>query len=245
MIPVHLYGRTVDDIDAILDLARARDLRVIEDACQAHGALHRGRRAGSIGDAGCFSFYPAKNLGAWGDGGGVVTDDEQLAEQIRLLRSHGERPSLPPPPARAPPPASTRSRRRSCASSCAASTNGTIAAARSPPSSLRCSRTAPSSCRGPPPRTATTSSTSTWSRATAATRCASTSTSRGIASGIHYPVPIHLSDAYAGLGLRQGDLPVAERAAERCCSLPISPFQTDAETERVAEAVASFAAEGG
>ena len=90
IIPVHLYGRTVT-LDGILALARERGLKVIEDACQAHGATVDGRRVGSLADAGCFSFYPTKNLGGWGDGGAVVTDDDRLAARVRLLRSHGER----------------------------------------------------------------------------------------------------------------------------------------------------------
>ena len=89
MIPVHLYGRTVD-MEPMLALCRERGVFVIEDACQAHGARYQGRPVGSLGDAGCFSFYPTKNLGAWGDGGAVVTDDAELAAQVRLLRSHGE-----------------------------------------------------------------------------------------------------------------------------------------------------------
>ena len=89
VIPVHLYGRTVE-MDPLLDLCRDRGILVIEDACQAHGSLYRGRPVGSLGDAGCFSFYPTKNLGAWGDGGAVVTSDSRLAERVRKLRSHGE-----------------------------------------------------------------------------------------------------------------------------------------------------------
>ena len=89
VIPVHLYGRPVE-MEPLLSLCRERGVFVVEDACQAHGARYRGRPAGSLGDAGCFSFYPTKNLGAWGDGGAVVTDDPQLAAQVRLLRSHGE-----------------------------------------------------------------------------------------------------------------------------------------------------------
>src|SRR3954447_19128311 len=91
VIPVHLYGATVD-MGPLLQLARVAGIAVVEDACQAHGARYRGRRVGALGDIGAFSFYPAKNLGAWGDGGAVVTNRPELAERVRLLRSHGERP---------------------------------------------------------------------------------------------------------------------------------------------------------
>jgi dTDP-4-amino-4,6-dideoxygalactose transaminase len=88
IIAVHLYGQPAD-MDAILEIARRHNLRVIEDSAQAHGARYRGRRAGSLGDVACFSFYPAKNLGACGDGGAVVTNDAVIAERIRKLRDHG------------------------------------------------------------------------------------------------------------------------------------------------------------
>lgn len=90
VMPVHLYGHPAD-MGAILDFARARGLKVVEDAAQAHGATWRGRRVGSLGDAGCFSFYPSKNLGALGDGGAVVTDDDGLAERLRMWRNVGQR----------------------------------------------------------------------------------------------------------------------------------------------------------
>ena len=89
IIPVHLFGQTAD-MDPILAIARKRKLFVIEDACQAHGAEYKGKKAGSIGDAGCFSFYPGKNLGAYGEAGAVVTNDEELAKKIRMLRDHGQ-----------------------------------------------------------------------------------------------------------------------------------------------------------
>lgn len=88
IMPVHLYGMPAD-MDAIREIARRHDLRVIEDAAQAHGALYRGRRAGSLGDAAGFSFYPGKNLGALGDGGAITTDDDELAERLRKLRNYG------------------------------------------------------------------------------------------------------------------------------------------------------------
>lgn len=88
IMPVHLYGMPAD-MDAIREIARRHELRVIEDAAQAHGALYRGRRAGSLGDAAGFSFYPGKNLGALGDGGAITTDDDELAERLRKLRNYG------------------------------------------------------------------------------------------------------------------------------------------------------------
>jgi dTDP-4-amino-4,6-dideoxygalactose transaminase len=88
VIPVHLYGQPAD-MDPIVDLARKYDLKVIEDAAQAHGALYKGRSIGSIGDAACFSFYPGKNLGAYGDGGAVVTNDDALAVKARMIANHG------------------------------------------------------------------------------------------------------------------------------------------------------------
>jgi dTDP-4-amino-4,6-dideoxygalactose transaminase len=90
ILPVHLYGQTAD-MDPLLALARRHDLKVVEDAAQAHGARYRGRRAGALGDAAAFSLYPGKNLGALGDGGAITTDDPSLAERIRLLRNYGSR----------------------------------------------------------------------------------------------------------------------------------------------------------
>lgn len=90
IVPVHLYGQPAE-MDAITEFAEKHGLPIVEDACQAHGASYRGRAAGTISNAGCFSFYPGKNLGAFGDGGAIVTNDDQLAEQLRLLRNYGQR----------------------------------------------------------------------------------------------------------------------------------------------------------
>ena len=89
IIPVHLYGQ-VSDLDPILEIARRRGLQVVEDAAQAHGALYKGRKAGSMGVAGCFSFYPGKNLGAFGEAGAVVTHDPDLAARMQVFRDHGQ-----------------------------------------------------------------------------------------------------------------------------------------------------------
>ena len=89
IIPVHLYGHPAD-MDPILAIAHTHGLRVIEDACQAHGAVYKGRRCGALGDVGCFSFYPTKNLGAYGDAGALVTNDCSLSARLRLLRNHGQ-----------------------------------------------------------------------------------------------------------------------------------------------------------
>jgi dTDP-4-amino-4,6-dideoxygalactose transaminase len=89
VIPFHLFGQPAD-MDPILEIARKHGLLVIEDACQAHGSQYKGRMAGSLGDAGCFSFYPGKNLGAYGEAGAVVTNSEALAEKMRMFRDHGQ-----------------------------------------------------------------------------------------------------------------------------------------------------------
>src|SRR5207244_9973596 len=89
IIPVHLFGQTAD-MDPIFEIARRHGLRVIEDACQAHGAEYKGRKAGSMGIGGCFSFYPGKNLGALGEAGAVVTHDEELKNKLHILRDHGQ-----------------------------------------------------------------------------------------------------------------------------------------------------------
>jgi dTDP-4-amino-4,6-dideoxygalactose transaminase len=88
IIPVHLYGQPAD-MDPILAIAKKHNLKVIEDAAQAHGAEYKGRRIGSIGDAACFSFYPGKNLGAYGDGGAIVTNDDEIDEKVRMIANHG------------------------------------------------------------------------------------------------------------------------------------------------------------
>lgn len=235
LIPVHLRGRTAD-LDPLLELARARGLHLVEDACQAHGAEYRGRRVGPIGDIGCFSFYPAKNLGAWGDAGAAVTDDGELAERLRLLRAHGELERhdhrVPGTTARldALQAALLRiklrrldawnERRRQIATDLAARLEGAAVT---------------------PPAPVADGQDHVYHHFAVLSdereRLRDGLGDAGIATGVHYPVPIHLTPAYAGLGYARGDLPVAESLAGRSCSLPIGPLQTDEETARIAEAV--------
>jgi dTDP-4-amino-4,6-dideoxygalactose transaminase len=235
VIPVHLYGRTVE-LDPIVRLAREAGIAVVEDACQAHGARYRGRPVGSIGDAGCFSFYPAKNLGAWGDGGAVVTGDPEIADRVRLLRSHGER---------------RRHDHRVCATT--ARLDGLQAAIlrvklprleRWNASRRRLAqrlRTALEDAPVKPPGEVPDGHDHVYHQFVVRARDRDALrehlAAAGIATGIHYPVPIHLTQAYAHLGMGHGTLPVAERLAQTVCSLPIFPSMSAAEVRLIARAL--------
>lgn len=238
VIPVHLYGRPVE-MDPLLALCRERGILVVEDACQAHGARYRGRPVGSLGDAGCFSFYPTKNLGAWGDGGAVVTGDADLAAQLTLLRSHGE---------------GTRHHHEMAARTDrldalqAAILRVKLDRLDEANDRRRAAGMAlweglvGSGVQAPPP--ARTDGDHVFHLFVV--RCADRDdlrahlTESGIANAIHYPTPIHLQPAYADLGMGPGSLPVAERLAAESCSLPIFPTITEAQIERTAAAVAGF-----
>jgi dTDP-4-amino-4,6-dideoxygalactose transaminase len=240
VIPVHLYGRTVQ-LEPIVALARARGLAVIEDACQAHGASIGDRRAGSIGDAGCFSFYPAKNLGAWGDAGAVVSGDSRLADRVRLLRAHGQR---------------TRHRHEVVGTT--ARLDAVQAAIlrvklrrleewneRRRRAGAALTRALQGGPVDPPPARAPggdhvfhqfvvqSDHRDALRRHLAA---------RGVATAVHYPAPVHRTPAYASAGLEVTPLPVAEARAARICSLPIHPQLTDREITRIAAAVHDFSA---
>ena len=247
VIPVHLFGATVE-LDPILALARDAGIHVVEDACQAHGARYRGRRVGTFGAFGCFSFYPTKNLGAWGDGGAVVTSVAELADRVRLLRAHGE-----------------RSRHHHRMVGTTARLDALQAAVlrrkltrldswnderRRLGSTLR--RRLLVELEDSPHAIELVSEPSAEAdhvyhlfviRSDDRDALREHLSQRGIASAIHYPTPIHLTEAYAGLGLARGSLPVSERLAQRVCSLPLFPGMSDAELERVVEGVVSFAQE--
>jgi dTDP-4-amino-4,6-dideoxygalactose transaminase len=238
VIPVHLYGRTID-MDPLLSLCRKRNVLVVEDACQAHGARYRGRSVGSLGDAGCFSFYPTKNLGAWGDGGAVVTDDPRLADRVRLLRSHGESTrhhhELPAGTDRLD--ALQAAILRVKLDRLEEANQRRRAAGAALTEALRGSPVVP-----PPPAPADGDHTFHLFVVRTPERdpLRDHLDTCGIATAIHYPTPIHLQPAYASLGFEPGSLPVAERLAGESCSLPIFPTIDEWEIVRIATAVASF-----
>lgn len=239
VIPVHLYGRTVE-MDSLLAVARRAGLAVVEDACQAHGARFDGRRVGSLGDLGCFSFYPAKNLGAWGDGGAVVTADPELASRVRLLRSHGESPRyhhhMPGFTSRldAIHAAVLRVKLRRL--------DGWNEARRRAAAALtRALEGAPVRTPAPVPDGRDHVYHQYVVESTDRDGLRKHLGERAIGSGIHYPVPIHRSAAYASLGLAPGSLLAVERLAGRICSLPIFPGMTDEQIAWVATAAAEFA----
>jgi dTDP-3-amino-3,4,6-trideoxy-alpha-D-glucose transaminase len=237
VIPVHLYGRSVE-MAPLLALSRTHDLRVVEDACQAHGSRYRGRPAGTHGDAGCFSFYPTKNLGGWGDGGAVVTANADLAEGIRLMRSHGEGTRHHHEVASGTHRLhsiqaailSVKLKRLSEWNDQRRQAGATLRKALSDTDLILPAAVAPDGDHvyhlfvvRSPDRDALRGHLS----------------EREVASAIHYPTPIHLQPAYAP---SQGKRPVSERLAAESCSLPIFPSITDAELDRIAAAVISFAA---
>jgi len=238
VVPVHLYGRTVD-MDPLLELCAERGILVVEDACQAHGARYRGRPVGSLGDAGCFSFYPTKNLGAWGDGGAVVTDDAELAARVLLLRSHGEG-------SRHHHELAARTDRLDALQAailrhklqCLDEANQRR---RMAGASLRQAlASSPLTLPSPPPSDGDHVFHLFVIRSPERDRLREHLEANGVASAIHYPTPIHLQPAYADLGLLPGSLPVAERLAGESCSLPIFPAISEPEIARVAAAVSSF-----
>jgi dTDP-4-amino-4,6-dideoxygalactose transaminase len=221
-------------------IAARRDLIVIEDAAQAHGARYKGRRVGALARAGCFSFYPGKNLGAYGEGGAVVTDDAEVARLARMLRDHG----------------SERKYHHEIVgyNFRMEGIQGAVLAAKLPHldgwNELRRAHAARygellAGCGLALPRE------EAYARhvyhlyvvqSDARDALQQSLAGAGVQTGIHYPVPVHLQPAYAALGHRPGDFPEAERQAARVLSLPMFPELTGAQMARVAEAVAEFAA---
>ena len=237
ILPVHLYGQTVD-MDPLLEIAAQHGLKVIEDACQAHGAEYKGRRAGSLGDAAAFSFYFSKNLGAYGEGGFIATNDDELARKVRMIRDHGserryyhdlvgfngrlDEIQAVVLRAKLPHLADWNERRRSHARQYHELLQGTRVIA-------------PVEC--PENRhvyhlyvvqVPERDELQAWLK------------SQGVFTGIHYPVPVHLQQAMGFLGYKAGDFPVTERVAAEILSLPMYAELTEAEIEYVANQITGF-----
>jgi len=241
VIPVHLFGATVD-LEPMLELTDGAGIHVIEDACQAHGARYRGRRVGSHGALGAFSFYPTKNLGAWGDAGAVVTSNPDLAERVRLLRSHGEQPRyhhrIVGTTARLDALQATVLRHKLNRLEGWNDERRRLGAA-------LCERLQGAGTTMIDPVSAPFAGADHVYhlfvvRAEARDALRTHLSQWGVASAIHYPTPIHLTDAYAHLGLGPGSLPVSEDLSRQICSLPLFPSMTDAESEQVSAAVLAF-----
>lgn len=234
LMPVHLFGR-VGDIDVLVEQAQARGLPVVEDACQAHGAVWHGRRAGSFGLAGAFSFYPAKNLGAFGDGGMVVTGSDDLAERLRLLRNYGARDKYEHE-------VTPMNRRLDTIHAAALlvklrhldgwnrQRQYLADAYREHLRDLPLGLPAPDA-EGRHVYHLFVVQVEDRDGLRAALAEA------GIETGVHYPVPCHLQPALADLGYRRGDFPNAERLAAHSLSLPMYPEMGVAVVERVAGAI--------
>lgn len=223
IIPVHLYGQSAD-MDPILDFARHHGLAVIEDACQAHGAEYRGRRCGSMGALGCFSFYPGKNLGAYGEGGAVVTNDSAMAQQIRLLRAWGEE---------------TRYEHKFRGFNYRMDgIQGAVLGvklryleewidARRRLASDYATQLAEAPVRLPRERADVRHVYHLYVvRLADRDGWRAKLTEAGVQTGVHYPIPVHLQPAYRDLGYSAGDFPVSEQAGREVLSLPIYPELT-------------------
>ena len=241
IVPVHLFGQPAD-MDPLLALAARHDLAVVEDACQAHGARYRGRRVGGLGRAAAFSFYPAKNLGALGDGGAVVSQDRELAEKVVLLRNHGASDKY----------------HHELVGYCDRLHNlqagflvvklrhlddwnraRRAAAARYDELLADLPEVTPLCRRDDVEHVYHLYVVETDRRDAVAARLKK----EGVETGIHYPVPLHLQPAYAHLDHAAGEFPVAERLAGRVLSLPMYPEITAEQQEHVVDRLASVVAE--
>jgi len=236
LLPVHLYGQPAD-MDPILEIARRRGLVVIEDAAQAHGAEYKGRRAGSLADMACFSFYPGKNLGAYGEGGAVVTANPEYAKTIRLLRNWGEsrryyhdlrgfnyrmdglQGAILRVKLRHLERWTEARRANAAAYTELLKDSGVVT-----PQQMAYARHVYNvyAIRTP-----------------GRDSMAQTLAAAGVQTGIHYPLPVHLQPAYRDARYREGDFPVAERVAREVLSLPMYAELQPSQMEQVCEVVRS------
>ena len=238
IIPVHLYGQPADMVP-ILTIAERHKLLVVEDAAQAHGALYKGKKTGSFGTVACFSFYPTKNLGAYGEGGAVVTDNKEIAQRVMMLRDHGSRQKyrheiegmnsrldalqaaiLRVKLRHLDQWNQQRRERAALYDTLLQDTAGVVR---------------------PTVREGCTHIYHLYVIKTIERdRLREHLGNRGIVTGIHYPVPVYLQPAYGYLGINKGTYPVTERAAREILSLPMYPELRREDMEHVAGEIKGF-----
>jgi dTDP-4-amino-4,6-dideoxygalactose transaminase len=238
IVPVHLYGRPAN-LDAIIDIAARHRLLVIEDACQAHGARYGGRRVGGFGHAAAFSFYPGKNLGAYGEAGALTTNDDEVARMARSLRSHGE---------------STRYMHKYIGYNYRM--DGFQAAVLNVEMKYLDQWTAKRQAYAELYRRALAKVDVRLPEDSADSDCVyhlfvvylenrnqirSELEKMGVQTAVHYPVPVHLQDAFSHLGLRRGSLVFTERACEQVLSMPLFPEMTEEQVAYAAHCLAELA----
>ncbi|MFH1836068.1 MAG: DegT/DnrJ/EryC1/StrS family aminotransferase [Methanobacteriota archaeon] len=237
ILPIHLYGQPAD-MDPILDIAAEHDVRVVEDACQAHGSEYKGKRVGSLGDVGCFSFYPGKNLGAYGDGGAITTNNEEVYEKVMMLRNYGQKVKYHHLVKGFNSRLDTMQaailrvklrhletwnelRRKNAQSYTALLEDSDVI----------------------------TPIEKDYSKHVYHLYVVRSKNRDGLAkylgeknvyTGIHYPIPVHLQEAYRDLGHSKGDFPVTEEYSKNILSLPMFPELTSEEVEKVAEVISDF-----
>ena len=236
IMPVHLYGRPAD-MDPILDIARRRGLKVVEDNAQAHGARYNGRRTGGLGDAAGTSFYPGKNLGAFGDGGAVTTNDPELAARVRLLRNYGSKVKYEHEIQ------GFNSRLDELQAAFLRVKLGVLDEwnrRRAAVAERYRAAFADTGLRLPAPSPA---GGHVWHlytvRHAGRDRLRDFLEQAGVGTGIHYPIPPHLQPAYASLGLREGAFPVSEKIHREILSLPMGPHLSEDLQDQVIRAVCS------
>lgn len=237
VIPVHLYGQCAD-MEPILEIAEKYNLKVIEDAAQAIGAEYKDRKAGSIGDLGCLSFFPSKNLGGYGDGGMVVTDDEELAEKIKVLRVHGSKPKY-----------------YHSMIGC----NSRLDALQAAVLSVKIKYLDSWSKKRrenawlydqlfqgmdivtPYVEPCNVHIYNQYTiRVKERDRLQAHLKAHGIGTALYYPLPLHLQECYAHLGYKEGDLPESEKASKKTMSVPIYPELTEEQQRYIVKAIQEF-----
>jgi dTDP-4-amino-4,6-dideoxygalactose transaminase len=240
ILPVHLYGQPAD-MGALMEIGRSYGIPVVEDAAQAHGATYERRGAGSMGLCGCFSFYPGKNLGAYGEGGAVVTDDDRIAARLRALRDHAQ---------------SRRYHHEEVGFNYRMDAfQGAVLAVK-----LRRLSAWTAARRRLANRYRTglahlpvqlpveaAGREHAWHLFVALhperDRIRTALEAQGISVGLHYPIPVHLQEAYKHLRHHEGDFPVAERVARECFTLPLFPEMTERQQDRVIDTLCDIFSE--